>query len=168
MNTVDRLRWHQEQGHRIVIVSASLDRYVLPVGAHLGVEDVIATSLEINPEGRLTGRLLGPNVRTHEKARRLRALLGEQPVAFGYGDSEGDREMLAMADKACWVTQRPVDASTLNGSASAMHLTVYLTDGSKPAVIHRHQTSRRTRESPGRWHETALIDTASIWPFHGS
>lgn len=100
---VERLAWHREQGHRRVIVSASLEAYLAPVGRHLGFDAVLATGLEVNDEGLLTGRLLGANVRRAEKSARLehwlgRELDGRERELWAYGDSVGDRELLAMAD----------------------------------------------------------------------
>jgi phosphatidylglycerophosphatase C len=96
---LDDLARHRELGHEIVIVSASLDVYLDPLAPHLGVDHVISTSLEVDDQGHVTGRLLGGNVRGPEKARRLRAWLGPDPVElWAYGDSAGDRELLAMAD----------------------------------------------------------------------
>lgn len=94
-----RLVWHREQGHRLVLVSASLTNYLEPFAAEVGIHEVIATRLEVGPDGRLTGRMVGANVRGSEKATRLRTFLGPEPVElWAYGDSRGDREMLAMAD----------------------------------------------------------------------
>ena len=96
---VDRLAWHAESGHRTVLVSASLALYLQPFGKLAGFDDVIATRLEVGPEGLLTGRLLGENVRAAQKALLLERLLGTEPTTvWAYGDSRGDREMLAMAD----------------------------------------------------------------------
>ena len=39
---VARLRWHQQHGHRCLIVSASLEPLLAPLACHLGVE-LIAT-----------------------------------------------------------------------------------------------------------------------------
>jgi phosphatidylglycerophosphatase C len=94
-----RLSWHRDSGHRVIIVSASLAFYLDAFGRQLGVDQVIATRLEEDGNGHLTGRLLGPNVRGAEKAARLSVALGDQRVElWAYGDSPGDREMLAMAD----------------------------------------------------------------------
>jgi HAD superfamily hydrolase (TIGR01490 family) len=101
---LERLRWHQEQGHDVVIVSASPELYVTPVGELLGCTTVMATKLEVDRRGRLTGRLFGDNVRGAEKERLLRdwlAKAADTPTTlWAYGDSDGDAEMLAMADVA--------------------------------------------------------------------
>jgi phosphatidylglycerophosphatase C len=94
-----RVTWHRQGGHWLVLVSASLTAYLEPFAEHLGLDEVVATRLEVGPDGTLTGRLAGPNVRGAEKATRLRRLLGEDPTEiWAYGDSAGDREMLQMAD----------------------------------------------------------------------
>jgi phosphatidylglycerophosphatase C len=99
----ERVAWHQQRGHRLVIVSASLDVYLAPTGKALGFDQVLATELEVGSDGRLTGRLLGPNVRGVEKSARLREWLAQELAGvpyqlWAYGDSAGDRELLAMAD----------------------------------------------------------------------
>jgi HAD superfamily hydrolase (TIGR01490 family) len=94
-----RLAWHRREGHQIVIVSASLDAYLVDVAAGLGVEHVLCTTIEVDDAGNCTGRLLGGNCRGAEKAKRLRAHLGDgDRVLWAYGDSAGDRELLALAD----------------------------------------------------------------------
>ena len=102
---VDQQRWHQDQGHEVVIVSASLLAYLEPFAADLGIDHVIAVGFDEDADGRLTGRLTGPNVRGPEKAVRLRAWLGPDAPAclWAYGNSSGDTELLAMADVAVWV-----------------------------------------------------------------
>lgn len=110
-DVVARVRWHQGQGHEIAIVSASFAWYLEPVARRLGVDAVLATGLEV-AKGRLTGRLDGPNVRRAEKVRRLDAWLGHAPaVVWAYGDSTGDRELLARADVAVRVGRTPLTAA---------------------------------------------------------
>ena len=102
IDTVARVLRHRELGHRVVLVSASLDPYLSPLGALLDVDGVVCTRLEIGPDGRATGELAGANCRGPEKERRLRAWLEREGLAgaelWAYGDSAGDRELLGMAD----------------------------------------------------------------------
>jgi len=98
-----RITWHRRQGHCLVMVSASLEIYLDATGRTLGFDQVLATRLEVGADGRLSGRLGGANVRGPEKAARLRGWLGESLAGapyqlWAYGDSAGDRELLAMAD----------------------------------------------------------------------
>ena len=112
-DTAARLAWHRDAGHRVVIVSASYEQYVHVVGEHLGVDAVLATRLEVESE-RCTGRLLGPNCRGAEKLSRLIGWLESEGLAlhevtlWAYGDSSGDRELLAAADHPHWVRE-PLD-----------------------------------------------------------
>lgn len=108
-DTRRRLEWHRDQGHELIIVSASPELYVVPLARRLGVEAVLATRLEVDGDGRLTGRLAGRNCRGPEKALRLREFLGPEAVTlFAYGDSRGDRELLAMAQTGVRVGRRPL------------------------------------------------------------
>jgi phosphatidylglycerophosphatase C len=123
-DVVCRLEWHRAQGHRIAIVSASPEVYVAPVGAELGVDAVLATRLEIAPDGTLTGRYAGRNTRGAQKVARLRdwmetgatseseradegsdpgragppARPAPTPFLWAYGNSRGDRRLLDAAD----------------------------------------------------------------------
>jgi phosphatidylglycerophosphatase C len=107
-DTTARLRWHLSQGHRVLFVSASYDSYLLPVAQHVGAEAVLSTRLEIGADGRCSGGLIGANCRGPEKARRLHEWLKDQGMdrasvtVWAYGDSKGDRELLADADHAVW------------------------------------------------------------------
>ncbi len=109
-DTVARLRWHRTAGHHLLVVSASLGAYLRPLGATLGLDDVIAVELEADDAGRCTGEVRGGvNVNGAEKARALRAWIGAHlpdgvvPEIWAYGDTAGDTELLAMADHPCWV-----------------------------------------------------------------
>jgi phosphatidylglycerophosphatase C len=95
---LSRVRWHQSRGHRVVLASASLEMLVEPWARAAGIHDVLATALEVR-DGRLTGRLRGRNCYGEEKVVRLRALLGDlaEVELYAYGDSRGDRELLAVA-----------------------------------------------------------------------
>jgi phosphatidylglycerophosphatase C len=108
-----RLRWHQGEGHRTVIVSASLRDYVAPLAASLGIDHVLCTAVATD-DGRYTDRLLGGNCRGSAKVARLHEWLVEnelrQVPLWAYGDSSGDRYMLAAADHPVWVRGATVPA----------------------------------------------------------
>lgn len=109
-DTVATLKWHQRQGHRTGIVSASYGHYLRPIGEALGVDFVIASELEIGTDRKATGRLLGGNCRGPEKSRRLTQWLKdnrlESVALHAYGDSEGDRELLEMSDHPHFLGKR--------------------------------------------------------------
>lgn len=93
-----RLRHHQKQGHHCVLVSATLALYLEPWARDAGFDAVIATELAADGGRRLTGDFATPNCHGPEKARRLQASYGVSRIHAAYGDTVGDREMLAMAD----------------------------------------------------------------------
>ena len=97
-DTLDRIQTDAAAGHELVVVSASPELWVAPVARRLGFAAVVATRLEVGPDGRLTGALLGRNCRGPEKVVRLQEWLGDEAaLVLAYGDSRGDREMLAFA-----------------------------------------------------------------------
>ena len=101
-----RLHWHQRQGHRCVVISASIEHYVAPWARAAGFHDCLATRLAQDGAGRLSGHYAGENCYGAEKERRLRQLLGglANVEIYAYGDSRGDRELLALADHAYYRT----------------------------------------------------------------
>ena len=102
-----RVDWHRAEGHELVLVSASPELYVTPIGRRLGFDAVLATRLEVGDDGLLTGALVGANCRGPEKVERLRAWREDGlDLAYAYGDSAGDREMLALARTAVRISRR--------------------------------------------------------------
>lgn len=112
-DTMARLDWHRRSGHRVVLVSASLRPYLDPLGALLGVDGVLCTDGEVL-DGRYTSSLSGGNCRGAEKVVRLDRWLAAEGLSaaevWAYGDSRGDRELLARADHAVWVAGTTVPA----------------------------------------------------------
>ena len=103
-----RIRWHQAEGHRLIVVSASFEAYVAEVAASLGIAEVIATKWEVDPgSDTLTGRLDGRNVRGQAKVALLEDHLGGPcELAYAYGNSAGDTAMLARAEHPVRVGRR--------------------------------------------------------------
>lgn len=112
-DTMGRLRWHQRAGHRIVLVSASLGPYLRPLGRRLGVDQVLCAE-PLRTGDEFADGLDGPNCRAEEKVRRLDEWLASQHLGdatvWAYGDSAGDRELLARADHPLLVKRTMVSA----------------------------------------------------------
>jgi HAD superfamily phosphoserine phosphatase-like hydrolase len=94
-------------GHRIILVSESLDRIVRPLAEHARrIDDVVSNSLEI-VDGETTGRLVEPIVGGHEGGRWVRAYAEEHRIDLGrsvaYGCHGPDLLMLAAVGEACAV-----------------------------------------------------------------
>jgi len=117
-DVVARLRWHQEEGHRVIVVSASFAHYVAPAVATLGVDEVLATRWEVDPAtSRLTGRFDGVNVRGAAKVDMLSQHLGRPcRLEYAYGNSSGDVAMLAAARYPVWIGRTPIDEVPESGS----------------------------------------------------
>ena len=104
---MERLAWHAERGHLIVIVSGTLEplavRAAWALEAELrerGLETkirVCATRLE-EKSGKWTGRILGEAMFGEAKARAVRRIASELDLdlqrCFAYGDSSSDKWML--------------------------------------------------------------------------
>ena len=103
---MDRLRQHLRAGHRCVLVTASLTLYTRPWALGQGFHAVLGSELGFDPAGRAEGVLVGGNCYGPRKALRLGRLLGGDSLAVGYGDSRGDREMLAMAQQGFLLKRR--------------------------------------------------------------
>lgn len=98
-SAIERLRWHQKQGHRCLLISAAIGIYIEPWAKIYGFDEIICSQLEVDPQGFITGRLKGLNCWGPEKTRRLTERFGPKNyVLYAYGDSRGDQELLEMAD----------------------------------------------------------------------
>lgn len=90
-------RW-RAKGAKLVIVTASPDIIVAPFARGLGADLLIGSRLALDLNDKIAGSLLGPNCRGAEKVIRLREQFGDDmTLAAAYGDTSGDREMLAIA-----------------------------------------------------------------------
>jgi HAD superfamily hydrolase (TIGR01490 family) len=109
---VERVAWHAEREHLIVIVSGTLEplakRAAGALEAELGARGltcairVCATRLE-QSEGRWTGRVVGEAMFGEAKARAVKRIAAEEDLAlqrcFAYGDISSDRWMLEAVGK---------------------------------------------------------------------
>jgi len=97
-DALQAIRRHREQGHYLVLMSASVDFYVPEFGRQLGFDRVICTGVAWNGD-RLDGSLTTANRRGEEKAHCLRTLVDERDDAhtFAYGNSGSDLPHLKLA-----------------------------------------------------------------------
>ena len=91
-------RWRNEPV-QLVIVTASPEFVVAPFARGLGADALIATEFAFDDGDRITGDYVSPNCRGPEKVVRLKAAFGPDfELKAAYGDTTGDREMIAMAE----------------------------------------------------------------------
>lgn len=91
-------------GAQVFIVSASIDNWVRPFFdiRNLNGVQVLGTQIEVE-DGKLTGRFKSNNCYGKEKVHRiaeaLKSFERSEYEIEAFGDSRGDKEMLAFADK---------------------------------------------------------------------
>ncbi len=87
---LERIHWHLNQGHTVVIASASLENYLKDWCAKLQV-GLVGSHIEFINE-KCTGRLVGANCYGQEKVRRLQEKynLKNFDRIYAYGDSPSD------------------------------------------------------------------------------
>jgi phosphatidylglycerophosphatase C len=97
---LEKLKWHQEMGHEVIIISASAENWIRPWAIKNGINTVLATKLQVIDHMTITGNFLTKNCHGTEKVTRLLEQYPERQnyILYAYGDSNGDRELLALAD----------------------------------------------------------------------
>ncbi|MBK6799801.1 MAG: HAD-IB family hydrolase [Acidobacteria bacterium] len=97
---VERLRWHQDSGHYLILISGSLDMLLEPLAEFLGIRAWFGTKLETHDESRmLTGRIAGLHPCGKSKERCLldinHAGAFDLRRSFAYADRYSDRFLLS-------------------------------------------------------------------------
>ena len=94
----DKLAWHRQKHHRIVVVTAT-PRIILEPWCLQHSLEILGTELETDANDRLTGKIAGRNCMGEEKVRRIRKSyqLTKDATVYAYGDSAGDLPMLDLA-----------------------------------------------------------------------
>ena len=97
-NAIEAINLAIKEGSEVVIVSASIDNWVQPFFPQV---KVLGTQIEVI-DGKLTGRFLSKNCYGQEKVNRILSLYPNRQDYHltAYGDSRGDKEMLAFADES--------------------------------------------------------------------
>lgn len=96
---LEKIQWHQQQGHKIIVVTASIKEWVEPWCKSMSIE-ILATEAEVK-QGKITGKLASPNCYGQEKVNRLNQhlSLSDYNEIYAYGDSAGDKQLLLLAQK---------------------------------------------------------------------
>ena len=94
-----KIEWHNERGHELIIITASMKEWIWPWAEENGFSDIFCTKPEIIDK-KLTGRFAGSNCHGDEKLCRLKKSIPEYKnyEIYAYGDSKSDRELLEVAD----------------------------------------------------------------------
>ena len=97
---IETVRQALNEGAEVLIVSASIDNWVKPFFENQSIQ-VLGTQIEV-VDGILTGRFLTKNCYGQEKVNRILTLYPhrEDYHLTAYGDSRGDKELLAFADES--------------------------------------------------------------------
>ena len=102
-----RVAWHREQGHDLVLITASSSFTALPIARVLGFEHGLATDIEETSE-RFTGTIVGPPCFREQKLVRLQTLMTAQgwdlEGSWGYSDSLNDLPLLEAVTHPVLVT----------------------------------------------------------------
>ncbi|MFT6210228.1 MAG: HAD superfamily hydrolase (TIGR01490 family) [Bacteroidia bacterium] len=95
---IAKINWHKEQGHRVIVVTASCDAWLSDWTRQMGLE-ILSTEMELK-NGVHTGELSKPNCRGKEKVNRIKQHLELESYSevYAYGNDHGDNQMLAIAD----------------------------------------------------------------------
>ncbi len=92
------LQKHRNQGHYLLIITATNSFITNPIARELGVDDILATDPEILPNGRYSGRVSGTPCFQHGKVERLKHWLEKTghnlAQSWFYSDSHNDLPLL--------------------------------------------------------------------------
>ncbi|TDJ86650.1 HAD-IB family hydrolase [Campylobacter volucris] len=98
-NIMEKLFWHQDQGHRIVIVSGGLSIYIEEFAKIYDIKDVVAVDLEIL-NGKLTGNIDGIHTMQERKLYKLIQKINLDKYnlkeSYAYSDCSSDIPMLSL------------------------------------------------------------------------
>jgi HAD superfamily hydrolase (TIGR01490 family) len=107
---LERVRWHQTQGHEVAIVSGATKFVVRPLAEALGIRHYLYTRLEVE-HGRFTGRVIDPICFEEGKIYWLQQLIDERGIdlarSWFYTDSITDVPLLDLVGHPVAVNPDP-------------------------------------------------------------
>lgn len=98
---LELVRRHREAGDLLAIVTSTNEFVTAPIARALGIDELLATELERDGHGRVTGRIRGVPALREGKVERVQAWLAARGLALEgcerstyYGDSTNDLPLL--------------------------------------------------------------------------
>ncbi len=97
---IEAIKQHKNNGDRVVIISASIENWIKPWAKKVGIDVVLATKIEQDKKGLLTGKFLSKNCFGQEKVNRLLQAFPNRNeyTLVAYGDSRGDKELIEISE----------------------------------------------------------------------
>jgi len=95
------IKWHQEQGHAVIVVSGGFQPFLIEVARLLGTNRTVGTALEV-VDDCYTGRLAGPFCHGNDRVHLVRHFIEVSGLdvdlssSYAYGDRVQDIPMLEM------------------------------------------------------------------------
>jgi phosphatidylglycerophosphatase C len=118
-----RIERHRQQGHQLILASASLDLYVTALATRLGFDDAVCTRAAWVTDA-IAGSLAGPNLLGEAKLAAVKQTLAidedRRELMFAYSDHHSDLPLLLFAKHGIAVDPTP----RLSAAAAVLGLQV--------------------------------------------
>lgn len=105
------LQSHRDDGHRLLIITATNELVTRPIAERLGVPDLLGCAVEV-VDGRITGEPTGTLTYKEGKVARLQEWMSEEGESLEgswfYSDSHNDLPLLEAVDHAVAVDPDPI------------------------------------------------------------
>ncbi len=108
---IDKLEFHRNERHILVIVSGSIRYYLEPAAKDLGIQHLVCTDLEENSNGLLTGKAKGQVCIGNYKKELTLKLVDKLNIdldnSYAYGDNQADIPLLKLVGNPVAVEPTP-------------------------------------------------------------
>ena len=100
---IDEIKKRKAEGCHVLLVSATFHEIAEAAGEYMGVDDVIATHMQVDDMGRFTGKVDGIAIEGEAKPQAVRKWAnskygnGKWELTYAYGDHHSDEELLSAA-----------------------------------------------------------------------